>query len=168
MFKEYAAGMVLLSYLAYLTYLAYPAVPPWLASKAGMLPYVTKILDATFATFRQPIHLPTVYRFVGANMVAAVPSLHAAYPLLTGLFVGRESRRLIPVMAVYMASVWMAVIYLGEHYVFDVVAGVAYALVTYCLLRVWRKLKTRVANGQRNGKAEEDYDRQPGPKWGML
>jgi hypothetical protein len=142
-FKQYAAGMVILSYLAYLTYLAYPTVPPWMASQGGLLPYIVKILDVTFASFGQPIYLPTVYRHLGVNMVAAVPSLHAAYPLLTGLFVARESRKLIPLMAIYVISGWVAVVYLGEHYVFDVLAGAVYALFTYGLLKFWPYWKRR-------------------------
>jgi PAP2 superfamily len=137
MFKEYAAGILILSYAAYLTYLAFPAAPPWLAAQSGLLPPVNRILGNTLMQLSDPISLPTVYSKVGVNMVAAVPSLHAAYPLLTALFVGEKLPKLAPLLAVYVFSVWMAVIYLGEHYAFDVFAGAIYAAATYALVVYW-------------------------------
>lgn len=143
-FKEYAAGMVVLSYITYLTYLVFPAAPPWMAYQMGFLPKVYKVMDEAFASFQKPIHLPTVYRYIGANLVAAVPSLHAAYPVLTGIFVGRKVPKLIPLAILYMVSVWVAVVYLGEHYVFDIIVGVLYAVVTYGLVRAFPKVKAKV------------------------
>jgi membrane-associated phospholipid phosphatase len=34
-------------------------------------------------------------------------------------------------LALYPVSIWVGIVYLGEHYVFDVVLGVAYATATY-------------------------------------
>ena len=141
MFREFAAGILILSYAAYLTYLIFPAAPPWLAAQAGLLPKVDRILGNTLLQFRDPISLPTVYAALGVNMVAAVPSLHAAYPLLTALFVGEKAPKLLPLLAVYVFSIWIAVIYLGEHYVFDVAAGILYALLAYALVVYWPAIK---------------------------
>ena len=115
MYREFAAGMLILSYAAYLTYLIFPAAPPWLAAQVGLLPKVDRVLGNTLLQFRDPISLPTVYAALGVNMVAAVPSLHAAYPLLTALFIGEKVPKLLPLLAVYVLSVWIAVVYLGEH-----------------------------------------------------
>ena len=35
MFREYAAGLLILSYLAYFTYLVFPAAPPWRPRRWG-------------------------------------------------------------------------------------------------------------------------------------
>jgi hypothetical protein len=140
-FREYAAGILILSYLAYLTYLVFPAAPPWLAAQAGLLPNVYKILNETFLQFREPINLPTIYARLGVNLVAAVPSLHAAYPLLTALFVWEKVPKLWPLLAMYVFSVWIAVVYLGEHYVFDVFTGVIYAVAAYGLVVYWPVIK---------------------------
>ena len=77
-------------------------------------------------------------------MVAAVPSLHAGYPLLMALFVGEKAPRLAPVLAVYVLAVWMAIVYLGEHYVFDVVTGAIYAVVAYLLVIYWPTIQKAV------------------------
>jgi hypothetical protein len=95
-FKEYAAAILILSYLAYFTYLAFPAAPPWLAAQVGLLPNVNRILAVTFRELSDPISLPTLYSKLGVNTVAAVPSLHAAYPLLTALFVCEKLPKLLP------------------------------------------------------------------------
>jgi hypothetical protein len=148
MFREYAAGLLVLSYLAYFTYLIFPAAPPWLAAQAGLLPEVHRILANTLLQFRDPISLPTIYSKIGVNMVAAVPSLHAAYPLLTALFVGEKLPKLIPLLVVYVFSVWMAVIYLGEHYAFDVFTGVIYAVAAYLLVVYWPRIKSMFARSK--------------------
>jgi hypothetical protein len=145
MFREYAAGILILSYLAYLTYLVFPAAPPWLAAQAGLLPNVNRILNDTFMAFRDPIYLPTIYTRLGVNMVAAVPSLHAAYPLLTALFVGEKVPKLLPAMAIYVFSVWMAIVYLGEHYVFDIFTAVIYTVAAYGLVVYWPAIKVALA-----------------------
>jgi hypothetical protein len=63
--------------------------------------------------------------------VAAFPSLHAAYPFLAFLFARRAFGRAGWLMAAYTACVWFAIVYLGEHWVVDIVGGVAYAMAAY-------------------------------------
>jgi hypothetical protein len=144
LFKQYATCMVTLSYISYLTYLIFPAAPPWMAAEVGLLPPVARILNLALSHFGQPIQVSAIYRYVGVNLVAAVPSLHAAYPLLTSLFVVRKAPKLIPLAALYTMSVWFAVVYLGEHYVFDVVLGVVYALFAYGVVVHWLQIRTGI------------------------
>jgi hypothetical protein len=130
-FKRFMAASVVLFYLGFITYYLFPAMPPWMASQLGYLGPVTKIINVVTAHFGHSINAPTVYQYLGANLVAAVPSLHAAWPLLAGLFVGKKyPRAAIPFFA-YVIGVWLSVVYLGEHYVFDVLAGIVYAAVVY-------------------------------------
>ena len=140
-FRQYAAGILILSYLAFLTYVIFPAAPPWLAAQAGLLPDVQRILGSTLLEFRDPVSLPTISSKFGLNMVAAVPSLHAAYPFFMTLFLGMRWRRMALPLAVYTFSVWMAVVYLGEHYVFDVVTGALYAAAAYLVVSWWPALR---------------------------
>ena len=66
---------------------------------------------------------------ISSNDVAAFPSLHAAYPFLAFLFARRAFGRVGWLMLAYTACVWFAIVYLGEHWVVDIVGGVVYALV---------------------------------------
>jgi membrane-associated phospholipid phosphatase len=73
----------------------------------------------------------------GANPVAAMPSLHAAYPTYIALVAMRVwGKKGIPVIAL-PAGVMFATFYLGHHYVIDALAGAVYALVAFLVVYPW-------------------------------
>lgn len=145
-FKHYTAGLLILSYLAFITYIIFPAMPPWMASNLGYIPPLQKIMDQVMASFANPISVPSIYKFFGANLVAAVPSLHAAYPFLIFLFVRQQISRLAYLISPYVLGVWFAVVYLGEHYVVDVILGIIYAVVAYkIVVFVSKKFQVSIA-----------------------
>lgn len=134
-FKLYTAAFLVLSYMAFFTFIVFPAVPPWMASDQGYLPPLSKIMDQVYASFAHPISVPSIYKFFGANLVAAVPSLHAAYPWLIFLFIRKKWKKISYLTLLYVAGVWFAVMYLGEHYFIDVVAGAVYATAAYYVVQ---------------------------------
>lgn len=146
-FKRFTNALLILSYGAFVTYVIFPAAPPWLASEHGDLPGIVKILEITLKSFPQRLGLPTIYETFNPNIVAAVPSLHAAYPflvLLFGLkFFGKKALYLIP----YVIGVWVSIIYLGEHYFFDIILGVVYSLAAFyisqALFHLWQREKVK-------------------------
>ncbi len=144
LFKQYMAGMVVLSYMAFFTYWAFPAMPPWMASQQGFIPMIAKIMEQTLAHFAHPISLPTVYKFFGANLIAAVPSLHAGYPFITWLFIRKKWKKFSWVFFIYVLSIWFGIVYLGEHYVFDIVIAVVYCLIAYAITTRWNIISTIV------------------------
>ena len=123
---QFAGALLLLSYAGFITYIIFPAAPPWMASDMHFIDPITKLSTAIW--WGWGVHtIPNLYEHFNPNPVAAVPSLHAAYPTLDLLFVykffGRKAA--IP-FALYPISVWFGVVYLGEHYVFDVLLGILY------------------------------------------
>lgn len=140
-FELYIFGMVILSYMAFVTYFAFPAAPPWLASQMGFIPPITHITNIVFSHFFNFVALPTVYKYFAENPVAAVPSLHAGYPFFTALFIGKKYPKWIPFLALYILAIGFAVIYLGEHYFFDVILGMLYAYVAYFAVMWWANRK---------------------------
>ena len=132
-FKNFMAAFVLLSYAALVTYVLFPAAPPWLAAQHSYLPPVHQVLADTLKAFPARLSLPGIYQAFNPNPVAAIPSVHAAYPTLMLLFAvryfGKRGLAIFP----YVASVWLAVIYMGEHYVIDVLIGIVYSLIAYLL-----------------------------------
>jgi hypothetical protein len=136
-FHRYVASLLLLSYAGFVTYVFLPVMPPWLASQEGLLPPVAKVIDATLATFGASHDLSLIYRSLSPNQVAAFPSLHAAYPLLGALTAVDRWGRRGAWLLVYPVLVWLTVVYLGEHYVIDVIAGVAYATGAFFITRRW-------------------------------
>ncbi len=134
-FVRFAAAFLLLSFLALATYLLFPAAPPWLAAQHGLL-QTQQVLSFTFARFPARVHLPTIYSLFDPDLVAAVPSLHAGYALLIALFAIRFwGKRAVPVL-LYPIVMSLSLVYLGEHYVGDVLAGGAFATTAFGLSEI--------------------------------
>jgi hypothetical protein len=133
-YLRYMSALVFLSYMGFITYVIFPAAPPWLASQMGYIPHIEKI--STDVWFAAGIHnASAVYAKLTPNEVAAVPSLHAAYPMLFLLFIRRIfGNRKALWFSIYPISMWFGVIYMGEHYLFDVTLGIIYAIISYLFI----------------------------------
>jgi PAP2 superfamily len=114
---------VYLSFAGFVTYILFPAMPPWMASQHHLIPHIHKIIDEVM-----PDGTVGMVSAMTSNLVAAMPSLHAAYPTLGFLFMVRHFRKAAPVYGAYCLVVYFAIIYLGEHYILDTLAGIGYAL----------------------------------------
>ena len=68
---------------------------------------------------------------VNPNGVAAFPSLHAGYPFLSFLVLRNAFGRIGWLALAYAAAVWWAIVFTGDHYVVDVLAGIVYATAAY-------------------------------------
>lgn len=142
-YYDYVAALILLSMAGFVTYLFLPVAPPWWAADHGLIPgpdgtpAITYLkaqgfddLARLFGFEGRYLYSYTIYE-VNPNAVAAFPSLHAAYPFLAFLFARRAFGKIGWVMLLYAASVWFAIVYLADHYVVDVLGGVAYAVAAY-------------------------------------
>lgn len=132
-FLEFSVGLSLVSYGALLVYLFYPTAPPWLAAKHQMIPHVTKIFDIVLLSFPEKLHLPTLYQYIGQNLVAAVPSMHAAYSFLVFLYAFRYFKKWGLIFLPYFLLMDVAIVYLGEHYVVDILLGFIFDLIFFVL-----------------------------------
>jgi membrane-associated phospholipid phosphatase len=74
-----------------------------------------------------PSTLSAYFELLNPNPVAALPSLHAAFAFLAFLAVCRTYPRAAAPMFAWCVAVSFSVVYLGEHYLVDVVAGVVLA-----------------------------------------
>jgi membrane-associated phospholipid phosphatase len=65
--------------------------------------------------------------------VAAMPSLHAACPMLICLFFWNRLHRpwAKALLVLYVPAMAFTLVYTGEHYVIDIFVGWAYAIVVY-------------------------------------
>lgn len=137
LFRQYLTVFVGLTLAGLATYVLYPAVPPWMAAVNGRLPQVHRVVPETL----HQLGGDTVSGAVGqaaaySNPVAAMPSLHAAMPMMLLLFfwpVVRSRGRVVLVS--YAALMGLTLIYTGEHYVVDVLAGWLYAAVVVLVVR---------------------------------
>jgi membrane-associated phospholipid phosphatase len=142
-FHDYMAALIVLSMAAFVTYLLFPAAPPWYAANAGVLngPDGTAVISylkpQTFADVGALFGLDgnqvfsSVFYAAGPNDVAAWPSLHVAYPFLAFLVLRRAFGRVAWVVAGYTLVVAFSVVYTGDHWVHDCLAGAAYAYIAF-------------------------------------
>ena len=75
----------------------------------------------------EPAHALFENRGEFYNQEAAIPSLHAAYPLLLLLFFWGAGWWARVGLGAYVLAMAFALVYTGEHYVADVVIGWLYA-----------------------------------------
>ena len=131
-YLRYMAGFVGMTTAGYLTYMAFPAVPPWLASQRGALAPTHRLVRELWDHLgRHGIADTFSGTSVYANDVAAIPSLHAAYPVLIAIFFWRSSRPAVrAALALYAVAMALVLVYCAEHYVPDIVLGWLYALAT--------------------------------------
>jgi len=149
-FLEFMVSFMLLALAGFATYVLFPAAPPWIAgNKWHLIPHVHKILDDGIAYFGGQMSLSALYSWMYNNkawdIYGAVPSEHAAFPFLCFLYARRAWGGRGWVLFPYCMVVWVAVVYLGEHWVTDVIVGVGYAAVAYAVVQVLegRKVKTK-------------------------
>ena len=133
-FQRYALLTVTLTVAAFLTYWIYPAQPPWIAGDGVTLPVIDRIVPQVWGQLGVPT-IQSAYENSGfVNTVAAMPSLHAAYPLMLMLFFWPAGRLVRVVLGSYTLAMAFTLVYGGEHFVADIVAGWAMALAAYWLV----------------------------------
>jgi hypothetical protein len=142
---RYVAALLLLSFLGFVTYLFFPSTPPW-----KQLPEVHKILDATVShLWGIGYFVSPLYTNLNPNRYAAFPSLHAAFPALAVVYTWGSHRRVALALIVWTVCVWMSIVYLGEHYVVDALAGLAYLAVAVAIVEVVARRRAARSDRQR-------------------
>jgi hypothetical protein len=163
-FRRYAALTVTLTLAAFLTFWLYPAQPPWLQD-----PGVARIVPTVWNHLGVPA-MQSVYeddRVV--NIVAAMPSLHAAYPLMLLLFFWSSAGRAVRTgLSLYTLAMAFALVYGGEHFVADILVGwamtgAAYALTRYARAPRWRFRAAARSHGSVGALGRYDADGRARP-----
>lgn len=134
---RFVMALLTLSFTAFVTFLLFPSAPPWYASQKAHLVNVYKIIDYVVAQVGWHWNFSYYYDHLNPNPVAAIPSLHSAYPWLAFLALRNYDKKIGWFFLPYPFLVWISVVYLGEHYVIDVMAGITYATVSYLLVYRW-------------------------------
>lgn len=140
--------VIALAVAGLVTYVFFPAAPPWYASKEHVIGPVIRASSRGWAW----LHIDHAGNLlqegqVAANPVAAMPSLHTAYATIITLFVLTHVRsRWRLAILVYPPVMALSLVYLGEHYVVDVLAGVVYAVIVDGGLRWWEARRDRPAS----------------------
>jgi membrane-associated phospholipid phosphatase len=138
---KYTIALGLCTYGALVTFLFYPVAPPWIE-----VPGVTRVLTQSVdVSLGVPVY-KTLFDFLGGNLYAAFPSMHSALPFLISLFAIKIWKLKATPILIFPVGVWFSAVYLGEHYVIDVVGGILYALAAFLVVeKVLPLLSSRFA-----------------------
>ncbi len=119
-FQRLRDAMIVSGLLGMVVFVTYPLAPPRLAHDA-MVDTITRDNDA-YRVLQPP-------QFT--NQYAAMPSLHAGWDLLVGIAIVSAAGTVMLKAVGYALPVLMtvSVVVTGNHYLLDVVAGIALALV---------------------------------------
>jgi membrane-associated phospholipid phosphatase len=109
-----------------ITYIAVPTAPPWWAAREGDLPGVRRIMVEVGESFWGRFWRP-LYDFLGGNPVAAMPSLHFATSVMAARMLSEAGSIEGAFGWAYASTLGFGLVYLGEHYVVDLIAGLALA-----------------------------------------
>jgi len=118
-------------------YMLYPMAPPWMAAEEGYLPSSVHRITGRGWSGLGLGHFDMALQGVG-NPVAAMPSLHAGITVLVAVYgIQRLHSRWRWLLLAYPVAMSTALVYYGEHYVVDVLAGALLAGVVLVGCKVW-------------------------------
>jgi membrane-associated phospholipid phosphatase len=149
-FLHFTRRLVSLALAGLATYIAFPAAPPWMAGEMGLLEGVHRTTSKGW----EVLGVGTAGLFsegqAGVNLVAAVPSLHAAFSALVAIFLWPRVRPgLRPLLALYPLAMGLTLIATGEHYFFDVLLGWLYAGAVTAVWGWWERRRARLGGAPR-------------------
>ncbi len=120
-----------------------PTAPPWYASaeeehaRTHRMIEVRRMMVEYGESFWRDGWGP-LYSVLGGNPLAAMPSLHFATSLMAALLLGESGPVAGAIGWAYASTLGFALVYLGEHYVADLLGGAALTIAV-------RRLAPRVA-----------------------
>lgn len=130
---RFGAAFLFTNLLGFFIYYIYPAAPPWYYDIYG----TTLSLDipgnaASLLRFDDLIEFPLFENMYtkNANVFAAIPSLHAAYPLIAFYYAYKNKLKLFSlILAIDCVGIWFSAVYSFHHYFIDVLMGIFCAIV---------------------------------------
>ncbi len=120
-FKQFTTTFSMSCLVFFAIFLAFPVAPPRLAEDISH-----DVEQIRFETLPNGEGLDKGFN---ANPYAAMPSLHSALPWLATLYLFKIRSKLAPIMLLVTIGIWFSTVYLGEHYIVDIIAGVLLASI---------------------------------------
>jgi membrane-associated phospholipid phosphatase len=130
-----------------LVHVGHTYIRPWIAARQGYpgglqaawahahvyLPHVKNLFSVFVWHWYNGYngHLSLGILHGSVDQVGAIPSEHAAFPMLFFLFLRKQFGRPADILLVYVAGLVFSVMYLGQHYFIDVFVGFCYAGLGY-------------------------------------
>lgn len=144
---NYLFGFLMVSQLGLIIQFIYPAAPPWYVDLHGFEENLNipgnpgRLIE--FDKFFGTSLFESMYG-LNANVFAAIPSLHCAFPIILIFFSWKYKLRGWMILGIIlMLSTWFSAVYTYHHYIIDVILGVLTALMTVFIYRLLMKTKVK-------------------------
>lgn len=135
---------LLINFGALAIYILYPMAPPWMASEEGWLGADVARLTSRGWRDIGLDRIDLILHGVG-NPVAAMPSLHAGITFLIAIYgIQRLRSPWRWLLALYPLAMSTALVYMGEHYVIDILAGAILAGAVLVVCQLWENSRDRI------------------------
>ncbi len=121
----------------------FPAAPPWAASLTGHLDPTYKVVTQVGSELNVSLYGYFDSQIRSSNPVAAMPSVHMAISVIVLLIAFRVNWLLGVLAAAYNAAMAFSLVYLGEHYVVDILGGALLTVAVYAAMDLWLRLRNR-------------------------
>jgi len=128
-FPRAARQMAAVFDLGCAVYFALPTAPPWWSSEQGLTGEEVRRIMVEVGEDTWGSAWPRMYDALGGNPWAAMPSLHFATSLVAALSLSEAGKVEGAIGWAYAGTLGFALVYLGEHYVTDLLAGAALVAV---------------------------------------
>lgn len=151
LFVRYTTALMGMAFAAFVIYLLVPTAPPWYAEQQGVIHGFQKLISSAL-----PSAISPYYHSLNPNQVAAFPSLHAAFPFLSFLALRQRFPRASWFVLGWSFIVALSVVYLGEHYVIDTLAGFGLAAGAWFVLMRFAVPRVSVLQLPRQAPEETD------------
>lgn len=139
MYLRFSLAFLFVNLVGFVGYYIHPAAPPWYVIEHGF----TSVLNtpgsvAGLGRFDSLVGAPVFHSIYcnNSNVFAAVPSLHAAYMLVTTIYaiISRQSKLCIGIFAFICLGIWWTAVYSTHHYIIDVLLGILTTIVALLIL----------------------------------
>lgn len=125
-------------------YFALPTAPPWWAAEEGYIAKPVRRLMVEVGEGTWGRAWPALYASLGGNPWAAMPSLHFGSSVLAAILLSETGALPGALGWSYALTLGFALVYLGEHYAVDLIAGAAVVAIIRGGRRIVRPLGARI------------------------
>ena len=130
-YLRFVTALLAMCMVGFVFFMLVPTAPPWYAAQQHVLGGVTDLINSQHTL---PSAISPYYSLLNPNSTAAFPSLHAAFPFLGWLALRRVYPRGSWILLGWSLLVFVSVVFLGEHYVIDVIGGVLLAGASWWMM----------------------------------
>lgn len=129
----FSATFLLANIIGFTIYYLYPAAPPWYIANFGTeVDFSIPGNAAQLLRFDDIIGYPLFEKMYNknANVFAAIPSLHSAYPVVLLYFASKKKKWWLTALCIIeVIGIWYAAVYSMHHYIIDVILGAFCAII---------------------------------------